>query len=354
MVSAVAVGGIAMLVLSCGDDGVGPSPPPSPPPAPVATTVTVNPGSASFTALGETARFTAEVRDQNGQVMAGVAVAWASSDASVATVDASGQVTAADNGTATITARAGSASGTARVAVAQQASSVTVSPAVVKLTALGDTVRLSADARDANGHPLVQAVFEWRSSDETVARVDASGLVRAVREGMTTISATAGDARSVADIEVVNTQDREALAALYHATDGPNWTYSENWLTDAPLGDWYGVGLSTAGRVDDLLLSNNGLAGTIPSEIGDLTGLTRVEVHGNRLTGLIPRSLFGTTLQWFRFDLNSGLCAPGTPLFVEWLESLPDRYIGSFCNQPDKDGSREPVHRHGWRRLDEQ
>ena len=42
-VSAVAVGGIAMLVLSCGDDGVGPAPPPAPPPAPVATTVTVQP-----------------------------------------------------------------------------------------------------------------------------------------------------------------------------------------------------------------------------------------------------------------------------------------------------------------------
>ena len=38
----------------------------------------------------ETARFTAEVRDQNGQVMAGAAVVWASSDASVAAVDASG------------------------------------------------------------------------------------------------------------------------------------------------------------------------------------------------------------------------------------------------------------------------
>ena len=56
--------------------------------------VTVSPGSAALSTLGETARFTAEVRDQNGQAMAGAAVAWSSSDASVATVDASGQVTA--------------------------------------------------------------------------------------------------------------------------------------------------------------------------------------------------------------------------------------------------------------------
>ena len=227
----MAVTGLAMLVLSCGDDGVGPAPPPSPPPAPVATTVTVNPGSASFAALGETARFTAEVRDQNGQVMAGAAVRWTSSDASVAVVDASGQVTAAANGAATITARASSASGTARVTVAQQANSVTVSPAVVKLTALADTVRLSAEARDANGHPLARPGFEWRSSDEAVAAVDASGLVRAVREGRATITAAVGNARSTADVEVENTRDRKALAALYHATDGPNWTYSDNWIS---------------------------------------------------------------------------------------------------------------------------
>ena len=79
-----------------------------------------------------------------------------------------------------------------------------------------------------------------------------------------------------------------------------------------------------------------GLAGTIPPEIGDLTSLVRIEVSGNGLTGLIPSSLFGTALRWFRFDLNAGLCAPGTPDFVEWLESLPDRYIGSFCNEADR------------------
>ena len=35
--------------------------------------------------------------------------------------------------------------------------------------------------------------------------------------------------------------DREALVALYNATDGENWGDSENWLSDAPLGEWWGV-----------------------------------------------------------------------------------------------------------------
>ena len=39
----------------------------------------------------------------------------------------------------------------------------------------------------------------------------------------------------------VASPDREILVALYNATDGPNWGSADNWLTDAPLGSWYGV-----------------------------------------------------------------------------------------------------------------
>ncbi len=107
----MAIGGIAMLVLSCGDGAVTPAPPP----APVATTATVTPATAELTALGETVQLRAEVRDQNGQAMAGASLVWASSTTAVATVSASGLVTAAGNGTATITATAGGLSGTATV-----------------------------------------------------------------------------------------------------------------------------------------------------------------------------------------------------------------------------------------------
>ncbi len=40
-----------------------------------------------------------------------------------------------------------------------------------------------------------------------------------------------------------------ALVALYESTDGPNWVNNENWLTDAPLGEWYGVDTDRDGRV---------------------------------------------------------------------------------------------------------
>ena len=164
-------------VAGCGDGAT--EPPPPDPPRP--TTVAVTPATAELTALGATEQLRAEVRDQNGQVMTGATVTWASGSAAVATVDPTGLVTAAGNGTATITATAGSVSGSATVSVAQRVSSVTVSPAADTLVE-GDTLYLSAEAVDGNGYAVAEAEFEWASSDTLVAQVDDSGLVTGVAE----------------------------------------------------------------------------------------------------------------------------------------------------------------------------
>ncbi|WP_419161556.1 Ig-like domain-containing protein [Candidatus Palauibacter sp.] len=191
---------------------------------PAPTTVAITPDTVvKMTALGDTARLVAEVRDQAGRVMEDEAVVWASGDTLVATVDAAGLVTAAGMGATSVTAMAGEASGRAAVTVMQSAGSVTVSPAA-DTVALGDTLRLVAEAFDENGHLVEGAEFTWSSSDVSVSTVDASGLVRGVAEGTATITATASDARGIAEITVEN-PDRAALVAVYqdHLTD-PNWT----------------------------------------------------------------------------------------------------------------------------------
>ena len=255
------------------------------------TTVTVSPATRELTALGTTVQLSAEVRDQNARVMAGATVTWTSSANSVATVDASGLVTAAGNGTATITASAGPASGSAVVTVTQSVASVEVSPSVDELTALGQTVQLTAEAFDENGYAVAGAEFSWESSDVAVATVDAGGLVTGVAAGMATITASAGSAQGTAEIMVGPNQDRAALIALYEATDGPNWVDAENWLTDAPLGDWYGVATDDSGRVVRLHLGGNDLTGPIPTELGSLADLESLLLGGNDLTGPIPTEL---------------------------------------------------------------
>ncbi|MYE81412.1 MAG: hypothetical protein F4X36_06110, partial [Gammaproteobacteria bacterium] len=86
-------------------------------------------------------------------------------------------------------------------------------------------------------------------------------------------------------------RQEEALRALYESTDGPNWTDSTNWLTGAPLGDWYGVETDDAGWVTELVLDGNNLTGTIPGEIGSLEGLEVLALGNSNLTGSIPPEL---------------------------------------------------------------
>ena len=82
--------------------------------------------------------------------------------------------------------------------------------------------------------------------------------------------------------------DRAALTAFYHATDGPNWTDKTNWLSEEPIGTWYGVNTDGDGRVTDLRLYQNNLSGEIPPEIGDFSVLEQLELYENQLSGAIP------------------------------------------------------------------
>ena len=110
--------------------------------------------------------------------------------------------------------------------------------------------------------------------------------------------------RTSALLSATTTSDRDILIALYQATDGPNWVNSENWLTDAPLGQWHGVDTDAAGRVIALRLAGrwdfeenhyvgHGLAGPIIAELGGLVHLEHLDLRVNELSGPIPEELSG-------------------------------------------------------------
>ena len=72
-----------------------------------------------------------------------------------------------------------------------------------------------------------------------------------------------------------NELDAAVLDALYQVTGGPDWTISDGWLVDAPaLDEWYGVTADSLGRVVTLDLTDNGLAGPLPSDLGNLREMT--------------------------------------------------------------------------------
>ena len=85
--------------------------------------------------------------------------------------------------------------------------------------------------------------------------------------------------------------DREALVALYNATGGPNWDSNDNWLSDVPVSEWFGVTTDDNGHVTELSLYGNELRGEIPPELGNLVHLEVLFLDNNQLRGEIPPEL---------------------------------------------------------------
>ena len=152
-------------------------------------------------AVNESAQLSAGLVDAADQPVDGPAPHWSSSDRGIVTVDAKGKVTGVAPGSAAVTATA--LGRRAPVAVTVRAPRTTDAPRAATIALSlprplqeGDTTTLRAVVRDAAGRRLDDDPVVWTSADPEIAGVDGtSGLVRAVKEGRTTITATV-DGRS--------------------------------------------------------------------------------------------------------------------------------------------------------------
>jgi len=164
--------------------------------APEDTTVAsveIAPGAVTLVSFGESEQLSATARNAGGTAVS-AAFTWASSDLSIATVNASGSVIAVADGVSSITATAaGVGSNSVTVTVAQELGIIEVTPADETLITLGDAAVFAATGTDALGNAMEGFVWEWSSSIETVATVDVDGNATAQGVGATSITATNAD-----------------------------------------------------------------------------------------------------------------------------------------------------------------
>ena len=261
---------------------------------PVPTRITIAPTSHTLEAIGETVQLSATVRDQRNNIMSGQSITWSSGDDAVATVSGAGLVTASSNGMAEITATSGSLSASAGITVSQAPANISIAadPDSTTLTAMDQTLQLTATVSDANDNTIEDATVSWSSSNESVATVNEEGLVTPVSSGTAEITATAGEvSESVVVTVMLPSPDRETLIAIYNATDGPNWTRQDNWLSEGPISTWYGIKINDIDRVTGVDLSGVDMAGPVPVEFGQLAHLDNLTISANDLTGSIPAEL---------------------------------------------------------------
>ena len=373
--------GAFVTLLSCGGDdtsGPPPGPPPPPPTATVPARITLEPAEVAVVA-GDTVRVRARVLNDRAQPISDAVVTWASSDPALATVDATGLVTGLKEGNASLSATSGPASTTAPLAVHSPDRATlmdlyegTFGPdwtnkenwaseepvgswygvtadANSRVTALNLSENnlkgeLPADLGDmaflteliVNANAELSGPIPFSLTELGIQQLQYGG----------TMLCTVRDEDFRAWLNAIPTRDGEFLACneersdlmkLHEAMGGDGWVEAANWGTDAPLGNWYGIRVDSAGRVttinlnrnnltgeippeiqyfpklDTLRLDYNRLEGEIPAEIGLLTELKRMDIDGNPFTGSIPPelgNLVNLQVLWIAGDQLTGSIPP--------------------------------------------
>ena len=144
-------------------------------------------------------------------------VSWASSNESVATVDSNGNVKGLKEGSATITVttKDGSKTATCKVTVSKPVSTIAVTGVSLNKTSLsltvGESQSLSATVSPSNAS---DKSVSWKSSNTSVATVDGSGNVKAVKAGTAKVTVTTKDGSKTATCNVTVKSSSVAVTSI--------------------------------------------------------------------------------------------------------------------------------------------
>ena len=94
--------------------------------------------------------------------------------------------------------------------------------------------------------------------------------------------------------------------------------------------------LGALSNLTSLSVGGNALTGPVPEEFGSLANLRFLILTRNRLAGPLPDSFLRMDLDVFWFDSNEDLCLPGNADFVTWSKGIENYRAGAFCNDSDR------------------
>lgn len=136
-----------------------------------------------------------------------------------------------------------------------------------------------------------------------------------VKDLTASIVAQSGETINSATLKIETEKDdiREMLIKLYNDTDGDNWTNNENWCSDKPIEEWYGIEVRSDQKIA-ITLDDNSLTGSIDMancsflyslscnynslksiDVSGCTNLDELCCYRNQLTEL---SVYGCSYLW--------------------------------------------------------
>ena len=304
------------------------------------TSITVTPADPSI-AAGNTLQFTATGHFKGGRTEnLTPAVAWSSSNSSVATITSGGLATGATAGTTSIGATLGTISGSTTLTVTPPTlKSIAVTPVNPSITK-GATQQFIATGTYSNASTqnLTNSVT-WTSANLSVATIAAGGLASGVGTGTSTITATLGSVVSPADpltvtpptlVSIAVTPSYPSIAKGTTQQFTATGTYSDSStqnLTNSVT--WTSANLSVA------TIAAGGLASGVGTGMSNITAmLGSVVSPADRLTVTPPTlvsiavapsnpSIAGTTQQFTATGTYSDSSTQNLTSTATWTSSVP-------------------------------
>ncbi len=303
---------------------------------PVATTIEISPATLVLEDVELTAHLSATVKDQHGQALPDIEVAWSSSDSLIVRVSEGGLVTGKEVGTVTVQVSADALTATAPVWVE-----------------LGPRAVLHAVFRETGGE-------DWENGDNwmTYAPIDRWYGVSTDAQGNITrltldenglVGSIPHELGSLPKLEILSLGDNELAGSippqLANLPDLRELVLDRNELTGlippqlgnlpnlvtlrlahnelrGPVPPEFG----NLPNLRELRLAENRLTGPIPPQLGNLPDLRELGLHGNELAGSIPPEL-GNLQNLRELDLSANeLTGPLPPQFGN-LDSLRTLYL---------------------------
>lgn len=77
--------------------------------------------------------------------------------------------------------------------------------------------------------------------------------------------------------------ERDILEVLFDQCGGNGWHARQNWKTDEPICEWYGIGCDETGSVTSIQLGGNQLVGSFPTELYMLPNLVHLKLYSNTI-----------------------------------------------------------------------
>jgi len=168
-------------------------------------TLTISPTDHAMR-VNATHQFIAKFIDARGDEQSNINITWSSSDTTIAEIAEDGTVTSKAIGQTEIVAQTttdGSGVTNSNIAILTVEEDNT-KVATIKIQnsdttlMVGDTLQLMANTKNVNNQDINTAAITWISSDDSIASIDADGLLTAFSSGEITISASSESIQSSA------------------------------------------------------------------------------------------------------------------------------------------------------------